>query len=140
MLDSRPEAIAVKAIIVNDAGRLLMLKRRPNDVHHPGQWDLPGGRLSPQEDPYAGCRREVHEEAGLDGEPTQVLDVHFFTRDDGQAITMLIFLFAAQSADVRLSEEHTEYRWVTPEEAAVLQARWVPRVLERYERWARGGT
>ena len=40
-----------------------------------------------------------------------------FTRDDGQRITMIVFLCRPKSKTVRLSEEHTESAW-TPIESA----------------------
>jgi ADP-ribose pyrophosphatase YjhB (NUDIX family) len=40
-----------------------------------GRWTLPGGGLDHGEAPREGLRREVHEETGLQAEPSQVLDV-----------------------------------------------------------------
>jgi len=36
--------ITVKAFIINE-NKLLILKRRPNDVHFTGAWEIPGGRI-----------------------------------------------------------------------------------------------
>ena len=103
--------IAVKSFIVNE-NKLLILKRRPNDVHSPGNWDIPGGRLELGEDPYIGLKRETKEETGLDIEILNPLNVHHFTRDDGQKITMITFLCKLFSnRNVKLSEEHTEFKW-----------------------------
>ena len=41
---------AAKAFIIKE-GKLLLIKRRPNDPHKPGAWDIPGGRLELGEDP-----------------------------------------------------------------------------------------
>ena len=56
---------AAKAFIVHDE-KLLLLKRRPNDVHKPGEWDIPGGRLDPGENPFTGLERETKEETELE--------------------------------------------------------------------------
>ena len=101
---------AVKAFIVQD-GKLLLIKRRPNDVHDPGLWDNPGGRLELGENPFKGLKRETKEETGLDVEIIAPLDVHFFTRDDGQKIQLTIFVCKPLTQDIILSEEHTEYEW-----------------------------
>lgn len=101
---------AAKAFIVKD-GKLLLLKRRPNDVYMPGTWDNPGGRLEAGENPYTGLQRETKEETGLDIEVLMPLDVHYFTRDDGQQITLMIFVCKLKSENIQLSEEHTEYQW-----------------------------
>ena len=103
--------IAVKAFIVHE-GRLLVIKRRANDAHKPGAWDIPGGRLEEDESPFDGLTRETREEAGLEIRIIQPLRVHHFTRDDGQRITMLVFWCTAESPDVTLSHEHTEFLWV----------------------------
>ncbi len=110
-MTTAPFAIAVKSFIV-DGNKLLILKRRPDDVHRPGVWEIPGGRIASGEDPYDGLRRETREETGLDIEPVCPLGVQHFTRDDGQRITMLIFYCRPVRKEVRLSEEHTDYRWI----------------------------
>ena len=107
--------VAVKAFIVNPNDELLIIKRRDNDVHKPGVWDIPGGRLELGENPFDGLKREAKEEIGLDIDILNPLRVHHFTRDDGQNITMLTFLCRPLSGHVNLSEEHTEYAW-TPME------------------------
>ena len=109
--------IAVKSFVVNGAYELLLIKRRPNDPHKPGVWEIPGGRLELGEDPFEGLRRETQEETGLEVVVRNPLRVHHFTRDDGQRITMITFYCTPNSRDVQLSDEHTDYRWSTFEEA-----------------------
>jgi len=110
--------VAVKAFIVNQ-DKLLLIKRRKGDVHKPGEWDIPGGRLEPGENPFDGLRREAKEEVGLDIDIAAPLEVHHFTRDDGQKITMLIFVCKSWSEKVKLSQEHTDYKWVAPKSGDV---------------------
>ncbi len=101
---------AAKAFIVKD-GKLLMLKRRANDPHKPGAWDIPGGRLELGEDPYEGLKREMKEETGANVEIIMPLSVHHFVRDDGQKITLTIYWCKLVSDKIVLSEEHQEYKW-----------------------------
>ena len=108
--------IAAKSFIIED-NKLLIIKRRPNDVQKPSIWEIPGGRLELGEDPNQGLIRETKEETNLDIEIKKPLNVKHFTRDDGQKITMLIFLCQALNQDVKLSEEHTEYEWINLDEA-----------------------
>jgi len=103
--------VAAKSFIVKD-NNLLLIKRRPNDVHKPGVWEIPGGRLELGENTFEGLKRETKEETGLDIEVIQPLNIKHFVRDDGQTITMLIFFCKALSDSVKLSEEHTDYEWV----------------------------
>lgn len=104
--------VAVKAFIVNPNGELLIIKRRENDVHKPGVWDIPGGRLELGENPFEGLKREAKEETGFDIDILNPLRVRHFTSDDGQKITMLVFLCKPSSEEVELSGEHTEFLWI----------------------------
>jgi len=106
-------SIAVKSFIINDSGELLIIKRRDNDVHKPGVWEIPGGRLDPGEDPFEGLKRETKEETGLEIEVKNPLRIHHFTRDDGQIITMIVFVCRPLNDGIELSEEHTAYEWAT---------------------------
>ena len=109
MINSR---LAVKSFIVNEKGELLLIKRDSNDVHKPGIWEIPGGRLELEEDPFEGLKRETKEETDLDIEILNPLKVHHFTRDDGQKITMVTFLCKPITNYVILSKEHTEHLWI----------------------------
>lgn len=53
----------VGAVIKDEAGRLLLIKRG----HEPGKglWSIPGGRIEPGESDEAALVREVREETGL---------------------------------------------------------------------------
>lgn len=106
---------AAKAFIVKD-GRLFMIKRRPNDPHKPGELDIPGGRLELGEDPFEGLKREVKEEINCEVEIIMPISVHHFVRDDGQKITLTIYWCKFITEDIKLSEEHTEYKWMDLEQ------------------------
>tara|TARA_Y100000310_G_scaffold345791_1_gene469999 strand:- start:9429 stop:9824 length:396 start_codon:yes stop_codon:yes gene_type:complete len=123
--------IAVKSFIV-DNGSVLLLKRRSNDSHKPGVWDIPGGRLDFGEDPFSGLKREALEETGMDIDITMPLDVHHFTRDDGQKITMLIFLCKG-IGDIKLSEEHTDFKWHSLDEKGEIPD-WLYPVVDNYKK------
>ena len=107
---------AAKAFIIKD-GKVLLIKRRPNDPHKPGAWDIPGGRLELGEDPFDGLKREVKEEINLEVEIIMPISVNHFVRDDGQKITLTIFLCKILNREIKLSEEHSEYQWVALEDA-----------------------
>jgi 8-oxo-dGTP diphosphatase len=47
-------------------GERLCLARRHLHKHQGGKWEFPGGKLEPNEAPYAGLVRELHEELGID--------------------------------------------------------------------------
>jgi ADP-ribose pyrophosphatase YjhB (NUDIX family) len=62
--DTPPLVPCVGAVVRDDAGRLLLIRRG----HEPsrGLWSLPGGRVEPGEALEAAVVREVREETGLD--------------------------------------------------------------------------
>lgn len=123
--------IAVKAFIVKD-NKILVIKRRSNDVHKPNEWDIPGGRLDLGEDPNEGVKRETLEEVKLHIEPLIPLHVQHFTRDDGQLITMIIFLCKADSHDLELSPEHQEHNWVALTDPVDNFPGWLHPVVKNY--------
>ena len=59
-------AAAVKAMIENSKGELLLIKRSKFNSHKPFVWEIPGGRLAKGEDPFEGLKREVKEETNIE--------------------------------------------------------------------------
>ena len=109
--------IAVKSLVFNQQQEVLLVKRSNTDVHGPGKWEIPGGRLDPGENPFEGLKRETKEETGIEILVGRPLAVDYFTRDDGQAITMIIFECQQTAGEVKLSEEHSNFAWLPLEQA-----------------------
>jgi 8-oxo-dGTP diphosphatase len=126
--------IAVKGFIFNNKNELLLVKRNNQDPHNPGVWEVPGGRLDEGESPFLGLKREVNEEVGLEIDIKNPLRVHHFVRDDGQKITMITFYCKVKEKDyeVKLSEEHTEYKWSNPNDALEIVTEFFVGDVKRY--------
>ena len=124
---------AVKAFIVKD-NKILLLKRDPAGAHNPGTWDLPGGRLNPAENPYEGLKRELREETGMEIEILLPFAVQYFTRQDGQIITLIIFLCQQLTSEIKLSSEHTEYKWrdISPSSEGNDILAWLQKVITAF--------
>jgi len=125
--------IAIKAFIIKD-GNVLLLQRSSKEVHKPGVWDIPGGRLESGEDPHHGVQREVEEEIGISAvEILLPLDAHHFVRDDGQIITMIIFLCTVGDEAITLSEAHQHYQWAKIDDDTVPE--WLHPVVANYKKY-----
>ena len=121
---------AAKALIIKDK-KALILKRRPNDVHKPGKWDIPGGRLEKGENPHDGLKREVQEEVKMDIEIILPVEVQHFFRDDKQKIALTIFICTTTTDEITLSEEHTEYKWLDLETEQSKFPDWLETTIEK---------
>ena len=114
---------AASAIVTNDAGEILLQRRRDNDL-----WALPGGTMDVGERIADTAVREVREETGLDVEVTGIVGIysdpahviaypaHVIAYTDGEVRQEFNICFAAKLLGGRLSksEESTELRWVDP--------------------------
>ncbi len=114
--------VATKAIIVRD-GKVLLLQESSAyaDGTNAGKWDLPGGRLSPDEPFREALLREVQEETGLDvvvGKCVHVDEWWPQVRGEQWHVVGMFFVCTAQSGDVVLSQDHGACRWVPLAETA----------------------
>jgi 8-oxo-dGTP pyrophosphatase MutT (NUDIX family) len=113
--------VAVGAIIEHaESGRILVLKRSADVAFLPGVWEDIGGRLKQFEEPEHALRREVHEESGLEIEIVRPINIcHLFHGARNAANEMIIVTYwcRCQSEHVVLSDEHSAYRWLPPQEA-----------------------
>ena len=105
-------APAVSALVVDDAGRMLLARR----AHDPdaGLWDTLGGFLDEGEHPLDGLRRELREETGLEVEPGEYLGTYLDTYgDDPEATSVLNLVWEARivSGDPAPADDVSELRW-----------------------------
>ena len=102
--------------VIKDGKKFLIMKRSPNAHVYPNQWDFTGGKLEHGEEPKAGLKREIKEETGLDvkiGNPEFV----FSEKVKDHFIYLTVFNTTIEGEkEIKLSNEHTEFKWVTKEE------------------------
>ncbi|MFZ1984649.1 MAG: NUDIX domain-containing protein [Desulfatitalea sp.] len=113
---------AASAVVVNDAGLILLHRRRDNDL-----WALPGGGMEFGESIAETAVREVHEETGYKVRPLYVIGVysdpkHVFAYDDGEVRQEFSVCIACHvdAGTVRVSDESHEVAWFTPDQARTL--------------------
>ena len=112
------ELVYAKVIVWNREGKLLVLRRSKPNTRRPLTWDFPGGLVEYGEDPRDAARREALEEAGLTLQEVDLVDVE--SANDPAYMILILFEGEVHGADVKLSWEHDQHRWVTPDELAQL--------------------
>jgi len=107
---SHSHQLAVNAYLMN-RNKFLLLKRR----EAPCIWAPPGGRLNVDEDPLKGLRREVREETRLEIKIICPANT-WFGRWKNSWLLSIDYLVKWKSGTVLLSDEHSDYYWVSLEE------------------------
>jgi 8-oxo-dGTP pyrophosphatase MutT (NUDIX family)/predicted GNAT family N-acyltransferase len=111
---------AVAAIICR-GGRVLLGLRAPHLVKG-GYWDLFGGEVEAGETAEEACVRELEEETALRVKPEKLLDVILY--EDGRGLGRWrcpVYRIVQWNGSVKLNEEHSEARWVHPDEMSRLR-------------------
>jgi 8-oxo-dGTP pyrophosphatase MutT (NUDIX family) len=106
------------------AGLEVLLIRRAADRIFPGLWQCVTGRLDDGERAPLAALREVREETGFGGDDIEaVFDLDqtatFYDEDAEALVTSVLYAVRVRpAAEVRLSREHDDARWSSPDEAA----------------------
>lgn len=129
--------IANKAIIVRDGKILIIREASTNpDGTNTGRWDVPGGRMEFGELPEDALKREVREETGLEVEPLGPVAVAQWQptiRGERVQIVAIYHRCFSESGDVRLSNEHDKFVWISPKDYA--QYDFIPNVVSVLEQY-----
>lgn len=97
---------------------MLFLKRATFLRHYASTFCFPGGKCDRDESNVQGALRETREETGLHFEEASHLLEVDGALPDGTPLRMTAFLVRVPVLlPVRLSEEHTEFLWLTPGDA-----------------------
>lgn len=111
--ESATWSLALRAILRDDHGRWLMLRRSRRCRHFQGLWETPGGKPEPGESLDAALRREVLEETGLSITIKKVAGLTTFRM--GELFIVTLFFFCSHAgAEVVLSHEHDAVQWIAP--------------------------
>ncbi len=106
--------------IVEKNGSILILRRSSDKDFAAGSWEVITGRLEAEENPSRGIIREIEEETTLRAEVILPVNTGFFYRGNRDYPMIIIdFWCKYLEGTVELSWEHSEYRWVSLQDAAV---------------------
>jgi 8-oxo-dGTP diphosphatase len=116
--------VGLKALVVEE-NRLLVLKNTVGVFNKKSQWELPGGILEINEKIKEGLFREVEEETGLRVSVGDIFTIwdHWkegFKLKDGRILDIRIieiaFFCQKIGGELKLSDEHSQFKWATKEE------------------------
>ncbi len=112
--------VGVKVLIKNSKGQYLLMQRS-QPLPDGTSWDIPGGRINPDERLEDALSREVLEETGttLTSVMTLLQAQDIFVEKAGLHVVRLTYATISEK-EVALSDEHQNFRWVSLEEAKEL--------------------
>ncbi len=127
--------VGVKILLKNKDGRYLVVCRSAEKYPEVGaRWDIVGGRIEPGVSLLDNLKREVLEETGLEisGEP-KLIAAQDILRIEGRHTVRLTYTGFA-GGEVKLSDEHSDYRWLSLEEIVKLEPMdiYFKEVLEKF--------
>ena len=122
-MNSPRHSVSVAAVITDDHGRALLIRRRDN-----GRWEPPGGVLELGESIEDGLRREAREETGLEIEPVALTGAY---KNMARGIVALVFRCKITGGELEATDEATGFRWVGERDIRELAAEaYAIRVLD----------
>lgn len=117
MPEMKPFVLSVKALIHDEKGRYLVIRRSKASKYNAGQWDFPGGKIDAGETFDVALLREVAEETRLSVCLEKVLGAGESELPD-RKVAYIFMRARILNGDVRISEEHEAFEWITPEALA----------------------
>ena len=103
-----PKVLLSACALIEEDGRVLSLRSR-----YSGDWQLPGGCVRRREPALAALQRECLEELGLHVRGPELLGIYVDMQGLAQCA---LFRCRLDPGTVRLSEEHTDYAYLPPEQ------------------------
>jgi 8-oxo-dGTP diphosphatase len=103
------------AIILDSEGHVLLLKRTYGD----NGWSLPGGSVDPGETIHQALYRECREELGIEVQDVVLTGFYYHSRLNAQVGIFRCSL--PNDEEIKLSSEHSEYKWMHLSELSEVQ-------------------
>lgn len=119
----RVQKIVVSGLLQYD-GRILLIRRSSGEALFPGYFEFPSGKVEFGEDPVIALEREFLEETNLKIKVGEPLRTFAYVSDEGQRHSVEIVFrvsLVSDPSEIKLSEDHDEYKWVPSSEVSSLQ-------------------
>jgi 8-oxo-dGTP diphosphatase len=103
--------LAVRVLLTDKNGKILILKRSTNSKTNPGKWELPGGKVDQGESFDQALIREVYEETNLKISLDHVIGV---SEQNLSLIRAVHIIMSGKilEGELTLCSEHEGYAWV----------------------------
>jgi 8-oxo-dGTP pyrophosphatase MutT (NUDIX family) len=121
----------------------LLLRRSEDKDYARGAWECVTGRVDQGEGFEDALRREVCEELGVGVQIEHILGTtHFFRgvpTPENELVGVIYLCSLADPTSIQIGSEHSEYRWLSADQALDLlsatdpSTQWARRVIERAE-------
>ncbi len=95
-----PTKISIKGVVLQGGRAALLMNERD-------EWELPGGRLEPEEAPEACVVREIAEELGLVAADPVLLDVWIYRIPHKGPVLIVTYGVTVEPGQPRISDEHS---------------------------------
>jgi 8-oxo-dGTP diphosphatase len=118
--------------VVRYKDRYLVLKIARDAVfENIGKWEAPGGKIVEGESPKEAAIREICEETALKCDVIIELPLLKLKSKEDEIVGH-IFLLDAPSDEVKLSSEHSKYKWILPKEIDSVELTLPRKIVARY--------
>ena len=98
---------AIKAVIQNSEGKVLLIQEPETNEWMPGHWGLPGGKPLEKESLTQAFERKMREELGQDIKPEGVIRMEELLIESR---TVLMFRFLAKTTNNNLSGQSKSHK------------------------------
>lgn len=113
--------VAVGAIIELKGTKKILLNKRTNHEVHEGEWEMVYGRIGHHEELTTALKREIQEETGIQNleikKMSRVWHIYRGKKHKDTEVYGFTFVCETNQEKIIISDEHSEYKWVEPEEA-----------------------
>ncbi len=114
MTANQAVVLAAAAVIIDDRGRVLLVKRGKEPQK--GRWSVPGGSVEPGETLAEAAAREVLEETGLVVSVGPELWSLTTPTADGRMYEIHDFAATVTGGELTAGDDADDVRWVSPDE------------------------
>ena len=137
-IDFRAPQVGVAALVRDERGRVLMVKRGP-EATQPGKWSLPAGFMDYGEGMREAAVRELREETGLEAEMGDPVHAAANFHDPEKLSVCIWFAAAVTGGELAAGSDAADAGWFPPDDPPELafetDAALLRRITGRGKEW-----